>query len=438
MMLSESQPSRPVRILLLESGTGPGGSVNFLRDFLPHVDHSKAHVIVGLYFPNPSKTLEEIQRLGNPVIFFKQTRPVAPKNSTGFSALFDTSLKRLRKIRTVATALARLFRVQLPLTWKVWRFINREAIDLVVLNQDVHFHVPGVLAAKLAGRPCICRKAGGIGEARQLKRFLNPWVDLFVSISKATETDQRNTPGTRKVFNIYEGLDLQRFASLPPKETMRESLGIPAHKKVVAAITRVEVGKGLPEFIHMAATVVRRYPDVVFLLVGDEGLGCGTLTGELRNLVQLLGLHEHVIFTGWREDIPAIMSCVDIFVHCPTTFMEGLARTCLETMAVGIPAVVSDNGGMPDAVVNGVTGFVVSPGDIKAMAKSVLMLLDNEARCREFGERARLRVQQLFDAAQNSYQLQEQILKCARPPKMPDLRGAHVPVSRKSRVSDHA
>lgn len=430
-MISESElpASPPVRILLLESGTGPGGSVNFIRDFLLHVDESRAHVLVGLYFPNASKTLEEIRTLGHSVVFFNHTRPVARKTSSGVSGLFDTSLKSLRNLRTIARIFSRFIRVQLPLTWKVWRFIQREAIDVVVLNQDVHFHVPGLLAAKLAGRPCICRKAGGIGEARQLKRFLNPFVDLFVSISKATEADQRNTPGTRKLINIYEGLDLQRFASLPPKDAMCESLGIPESKKVVAAITRVEIGKGLPEFIRMAAAVVRRYRDVVFLIVGGEGPDGGTLTNELRDLVHSLDLDDSVIFPGWRDDIPAIMNCVDIFVHCPTTFTEGLARTCLETMAIGIPAVVSENGGMPDAVVNGVTGFVVPQANIKAMAESVLMLLEDDSLRREFGRSARLRVEQLFDAEQNSRQLQDQILKCARPAKVWELRGSHVRVS---------
>jgi glycosyltransferase involved in cell wall biosynthesis len=426
---AESPPSRPVRILLLESGTGPGGSVNFIRDFVLHIDHSRAHVIAGLYFPNPSKTLEELRTRGFPVVFFQSTRPTAPNTSTVVSGLLDTSLKSLRKLRTAARILSRLIRVQLPLTWKVWRFINRESIDVVVLNQDVHFHVPGVLAAKLAGRPCICRKAGGIGEARRLKRFLNPCVDLFVSISRATETDQRNTPGTRKLVNIYEGLDLLRFRSLPAKEAMRESLGIRGRKKVVAAITRVEVGKGLPEFIRMAAAVIPRYSDVVFLIVGDEGLDGGTLSCELRDLVHSLDLDERVIFTGWRDDIPAVMKCVDIFVHCPTTFMEGLARTCLETMAMGIPAVVSENGGMPDAVLDGVTGFVVPPGDIEAMAESVVTLLGNEARCREFGECARMRLEQVFDAAHNTHKLLEQILEYARPVKVLAVRGAHLRVS---------
>ncbi len=429
MSEAESPASRPARILLLESGTGPGGSVNFIRDFVLHLDLSRVHVIVGFYFPNSSKTLVELRNLGFPVVFFQSQRPAASKTLAGISTLFDTSLKSLRKLRTAVRILARIFSVQLPLTWKVWRFIKREAIDVVVLNQDVHFHVPGALAAKLAGRPCICRKAGGIGEARLLKRFLNLCVDLFVSISKATETDQRNTPGTRKLVNIYEGLDLQRFASLPAKEAMRESLGIPASKKVVAAITRIADGKGLPEFIRMAAAVSRRYPKVVFLIVGDEGSEGGTLTQELRDLVHSLDLDEQVTFTGWRDDIPAVMRCVDIFVHCPTTFIEGLARTCLETMAVGIPAVVSENGGMPDAVINGVTGFVVSPGDVADMAESVLALLENESRCREFGERARMRVEQFFDAEQNTRKLQEQILEYARPARVLELRGAKVRVS---------
>ena len=210
---------------------------------------------------------------------------------------------------------------------------------------------------------------------------------------------------------------------------MRESLRIPQRKKVVAAITRVELGKGLPEFIQMAAVVIRRHRDTVFLIVGDEGPNGGALTRQLRDLVHALDLDDSVIFTGWRDDIPPVLKCVDIFVHCPTTFIEGLARTCLEAMAVGIPAVVSRNGGMPDAVVDGVTGFVVPPGEIQAMAESVLELLENEAQCHEFGERGRTRLKQLFDAAQNTRQLQETILEYARPVKVSGLRPAHLRAS---------
>src|SRR5580693_8897633 len=120
---AELLASRPVRVLLLESGAGPGGSINFIRDFVLHVDYSRAHVIAGLYFPNPSKTLEELRTLGFPVVFFQQARPEVPEASTNSSDLFDTGPKILRKLRTAARILSRLIRVELPLTLKVWGFI---------------------------------------------------------------------------------------------------------------------------------------------------------------------------------------------------------------------------------------------------------------------------------------------------------------------------
>jgi glycosyltransferase involved in cell wall biosynthesis len=107
------------------------------------------------------------------------------------------------------------------------------------------------------------------------------------------------------------------------------------------------------------------------------------------------------------------MAAVDIFVHCPTTFIEGLARTCLEAMAVGIPSVVSANGGMPDAVIDGATGFVVPPGEIDGMAEAVLKLLEDEELAAQFGAGARLRIEQVFDMAQNARKLQQVLLEYA-------------------------
>jgi glycosyltransferase involved in cell wall biosynthesis len=393
----------PKKILLLESGTGPGGSVNFLRDLIPFLDSQRVQPFVGLYFPNPSLSLEEIRRQGVPVTFFRSrpaNKPAPHRN-------------RLAILLAIG---ARLLMLQLPLALAIARFIRKKGIDLVVFNQDIHFHLPGLLAAKLARVPCVCRKAGGIGEAKRLKRVITPWVDLFVSISEATDYDQRNTPGTRKLVKIHEGVDLERFRSLPSKEAMRRELGLPEGKKVVATISRIEEGKGHIEFLRMAAEVVPCYPEVVFLIVGDQGPEGGNLLDDLKALTRQLKLAEHVVFTGWRNDVPRIMAAVDIFVHCPTTFIEGLARTCVEAMAMRLPCVISDNGGMADAVVDGVTGFLVPPSAISAMAQAVLRLLRDEELCRKQGLHARLRVEQLFDISQNARRLEDALLACASAP----------------------
>ncbi len=411
-------PSRPraARVLLLESGTGAGGSVNFLRDFLLNVDVTEMDSRAGFYFPNTSNTLKEIEKLGFSVTIFSTALPSA---SGGRPGVFDRRLKKIRFVRSLYRVGLRLLTIQLPIAWRVLRYIRKERIDLVVLNQDVHFHVPGVLAAKLAAVPCVCRKAGGIGEARRLKRVLNPWVELFVSISAATDTDQRQTPGTKRLIKIYEGLDLSRFANPASREAMRDEFSIPPGKKVVAAISRVEKGKGQMEFLQAAAQVLQRYSDVHFLVVGDQGSEGGSLMNDLNAATRTLGIEQSVVFTGWRDDIPAVMACVDIFVHCPTTFIEGLARTCLEAMAMRIPAVVSDNGGMADAVEDGVTGFVVPPGDIGGIADVVTRLLTDEKLCQEFGLNARRRIERLFDMTSTSRQLQEALLE-AIPDRRPE------------------
>ena len=87
--------------------------------------------------------------------------------------------------------------------------------------------------------------------------------------------------------------------------------------------------------------------------------------------------------------------------------------TCLEAMASSVPAVVSDNGGLPDAVVDGVTAFVVPRGDVERMTDAVVKLLADETLAREFGRRARRRVEQVFDMATNGRALQEILLQYA-------------------------
>jgi len=277
-----------------------------------------------------------------------------------------------------------------------------------VLNNDVHGHLVGALAARISRIPCICRKAGGIGEGRRLKRFLTPMVDLFISISAATETDQReNNPSTKRLVTIYDGVDLRRFDPSVDPSPVHAELGVPRGRKVVGLVSRLVPGKGHKELLEAAAVVVKRYPNVVFLIVGGTPYATSEqLREELQAVVQSLQLRDYVIFTGWREDVPRILSAVDIFVHCPTTCIEGLGIANLEAMAMGKPTVVSNNGGLPDAVVDGVTGFVVPPGDIEKLSAAILRLLEDDELARRLGRNARQRIENEFDIEKNTRKLE--------------------------------
>lgn len=382
----------PYKILIVNSGNGYGGSVSYLFYFLSFIDPKRFIPSVAFYFHNESGDIERIRNLGVPVFFIhrREERTLFPAGGLPLAS-------RSKSLRIARAALKSAL-TDFPAAVKMRNLIEREKIDLVVLNNDVHYHVPGVFGAALAGVPCVCRKAGGIGEGRKYKKLLTPFVSLFIAISKATEKDQRmNNPRTRRLETVFEGIDLNAFdAQLRGSTESKAEFGIPPSGKVITSVSRLDAGKGHSELIKAARRVVAECPEAFFLIVGDGQAG-----EALKEQVRESGLSDRVIFTGWRTDVPAVLSITDVFVHCPTTSIEGLGIANLEAMAMGRPTVVSANGGLIDAVVDGVTGYIVPPGNDAETARAITSLLMDENLARRLGSNARKRVETHFDIRKN-------------------------------------
>jgi glycosyltransferase involved in cell wall biosynthesis len=227
-------------------------------------------------------------------------------------------------------------------------------------------------------------------------------VDLFVAVSRATAEDQRiNNPSTKKLVTVHEGVDLEIFDPRLQDRDKKQELGIPEGMKVVGNISRFDYGKGQHEFLDAAALVVQQDSKVVFLMVGD-----GDLMEELRIKTSKLGLANFVIFAGWRLDIAELLSVMDVFVHCPTTWIEAQGISTLEALAMGKPVVVSNNGGLPDAVIDGYNGFVVPVGDIQTMAVRITELLKDPELSKRFGRNGRRLAEERFDIKKNARELE--------------------------------
>lgn len=398
-----SPTSPPRRILFLESGGGFGGSSVFLRDLLKHLDRREFEPYAGFYFRYDGPRIEELRTMGVPLLFVSKRRP--PRESYFFlpSLLKTSRWKSVNALKSLVRLLLRLIVIELPLTWGLLRLLGEKQFSLVVLNNDVHYHVAGTIAANLKGIPCLCRKAGGIGEGKRLKKFLTPLVDLFISVSAATENDQRtNNPSTKRLITIHEGVDLARFDSSLDPSVARTDLGLTHGVKVVGFVSRLVAGKGHKELLQAAAIVVKSYPNVVFIIVGGEpSSSAQRLKAELQLLVESLHLRNHVIFSGWREDVPRLLAAFDVFVHCPTTWIEGLGIANLEAMAMGKPTIVTDNGGLPDVTVDHLTGFVVPRGDVARLAEALVRLLGDQPLARQMGRNARQRIETEFDISKN-------------------------------------
>jgi len=162
--------------------------------------------------------------------------------------------------------------------------------------------------------------------------------------------------------------------------------------KLVLFAGRLVPQKDLPNLLQAAALVLRRHPDVLFLLVGS-----GQEELKARRLAEELGIAEGVKFVGAvpYEQMPAYFAACDVFV-LPSVY-EGNARVLAEAAAAGKPVVATDVSGTRDTVIDGETGYIVPVGRPEALAQGMIRVLDNPTRAAEMGHRAREHILALYD-----------------------------------------
>jgi glycosyltransferase involved in cell wall biosynthesis len=143
-------------------------------------------------------------------------------------------------------------------------------------------------------------------------------------------------------------------------------------------IGRLDQQKNPIDFIQVAAIVTRSYSKVQFLIVGD-----GPLRPECERLINELHLNEKFFLLGYRNDVAAILPLLTITAM--SSLWEGLPLAFLEAMSAAKPIVANDVGGASDVVIDGETGFLVTPHQPSEMAERILCLLGNETLCKKMG-----------------------------------------------------
>jgi glycosyltransferase involved in cell wall biosynthesis len=209
-------------------------------------------------------------------------------------------------------------------------------------------------------------------------------TDAFIAVAQphaeflvAKEGCPRN-----RTWVIPNGIDADRFSPRLPDPKLRQELGLPPDASVIAIVAALRPEKNHELFLRMAAMIHRRFADTHFLIVGD-----GPRRKMLEDLTAQLGLQQVVHFLGTRDDIPEILACTDIVVL--SSHMEANPLSLLEAMACGKPVVATRVGSVPTNVLDGLTGFLVPPGDVSAMADRCGLLLSSPQLRQEMGRAGR-------------------------------------------------
>ena len=155
---------------------------------------------------------------------------------------------------------------------------------------------------------------------------------------------------------IYNGVDLDRYDHQEPCCTLRDEYGMEPTSPIVGVVGRLELEKGHPTLLEAWPLVLEACPSAYLLIVGE-----GSRLDALHDIARAQGIERHVVFTGRRDDIPAVTAAFDVAVL--PSYREAQGLTILEAMALSRPVVASNVGGIPEMIEDGVTGLLVPPHD---------------------------------------------------------------------------
>ncbi|MDE2485637.1 MAG: glycosyltransferase family 4 protein [candidate division NC10 bacterium] len=267
----------------------------------------------------------------------------------------------------------------------------------------VHTHsskagILGRWAARLAGVPIIVHTPHGhvfYGYYERvptylftvLERLTARITDKIITLTEAgiREHVERRIAPREKFISIHSGVDLAPYTELPPDPAAaRKRFGLSPDCLVVGSVGRFEPVKGYDILLRAAGLLRTRQPKVQFLLAGE-----GEEAPHLKRLAEELQVDDRVFFPGWQQELPHVLSALDLFVLPSRN--EGMGRVLVQAMAMGTPIVATRVGGIPEVLGEGETGLLVAPDDPVELAAAIERLLTDRELAGKIGEAGRRR-----------------------------------------------
>lgn len=258
----------------------------------------------------------------------------------------------------------------------------------------------GWLAGRRLGVPVVAVCHGWTSATWKVRvnetfdRWVLRFMDAVVCVSQA-QADKVVRAGVaeKKVTVIRNAIGGEAFAEPAPEYRERlRSLFALRPRWIVGAAGRLSPEKGFDQFVEAAALAHRSNPELGFVIFGD-----GPMRQELARRIAGHGLQGTVVLAGFRTDLEGYLPHLDL-VAIPS-FTEGLPVILLEAFAAGVPAVSTSVGGVPEVIDDGVSGWLVPPGNPLTLAERICTMFRDDDRRREMGQAGRQRVQRHFTFA---------------------------------------
>ncbi|MEX0621758.1 MAG: glycosyltransferase family 4 protein [Candidatus Woykebacteria bacterium] len=215
-------------------------------------------------------------------------------------------------------------------------------------------------------------------------------ADRVITVSNFIKHHLINTGlSTKKISQIYHGVDTHKFNGGTASQALKTSLGIKNGEKILMSVSRLYPIKGINFAIEALKLVLKGRNNIKIVFVGE-----GPYKDEYKNLAVKLGVEDNVLFLGRHKNVEELLSLADIF--CLPSLMESLSFAILEAMSKGKPVVATKVGGIPEVVSDKETGLLVSSGNTKELAEAINKLLGDPELARRLSRNGKERVKDLF------------------------------------------
>lgn len=279
-----------------------------------------------------------------------------------------------------------------------WKTITKEEISLLHLSDVITGHY-GILAARLARIPSILHMKSlyWTKEYGWPNRRILSQASMILAISDAVHKAclEARLPEDR-IVTIHDGVDLKHFYV---KEDMglkvRSDMGIAEDRFVIGFVGRLGVRwKNEPLVYRLVGELSRHTENLSLLVVGGPYDGKNETFEKSKRLARELGGKAEIRFLGSRNDVPAILPAMDVYL-VPSK-EEPFGRVVIEGMAAGLAVVGSNNGGIPEMITDGHDGFLKAPDDLDGWVAIVRTLAKNPDLRKQIGKNARETVEKRF------------------------------------------
>jgi glycosyltransferase involved in cell wall biosynthesis len=263
--------------------------------------------------------------------------------------------------------------------WKFWRALHRRRFDII------HSHLGGRGVRRLSrlatGAKLVVHVHGGTSEIPGWSSAQFALYDVDAAI--ATSLAAARTIAGVKPTVVYPGVPI------PRRPGTGERADDAARGNVIGVAGRLIRLKGIVYLIRALSLIRAEFPAVQLEIAGD-----GPERGSLEREAASLGLAGRVKFLGWQSEMAPILARWAVYAQ--PSVEEGFGISVAEAMAAGLPVVATSVGGLPEAVEDGKTGWLVPPRDSGALAERLACLLRDSDQRRAFGARGRERASELF------------------------------------------